>query len=254
MAVALVLIATAPAWADPEGTCIELHCYCNGPDQPDTVASCDTTCEAVCGSSGGGLASSAARAAHLARWSLTALLGPSYTSHDAAGGSSVPDGGSYGAELDARFGRPSVGIFVRFALTSTPIEGPGVGLPRERALAFDWFGIGLEVSPRLLGGRSWELRPTAGAWITSTTLLACDGCEASVASGAYDDSYGAWGWGARVGFDLYLGSLKRHGLSVALVYSQSQVGDLHAYELLPNTPTEHIAPTYMLQVGLTSMP
>ena len=244
--VILALLLARPARADPEGTCIELHCYCDGPDQPDTVASCDTTCEDVCGGSSGA-AAAATRAAHLAKWSLTSLVGPSYTSHDVSNASTVPDGGSIGVALDARFGRDSFGIIIRFALTSTPIEAAAVGLARERAVVFEWFDAGFELSPRVAGGRRWELRPTAAVWFSSLALLGCDGCAAA-AAGGHTDAYGDVGWAARAGFDLYLGARKRRGVSLAAIFSRTQVGDLGA-----NTATEHVAPTVMVQLGLTSL-
>jgi len=238
---------------DPEGTCIELHCYCQGPDQPDTVAACSTTCDAVCGGTSTSSSSSAATpTAYLAKWSLTSLVGPSYTSHDARGGTSTPAGGALGAELDGHFGRRGFGLLVRLALTSRPFGGPGVGLAPGRALVFDWFDVGLELSPRLAGGPRWDLRPTAAVWVASTALLACDGCADVVSAGGFSDAYGDTGWGARAGFDLYLGSRRRRGISLALVYLQSQVGSIG--DGLSGSPTEHVAPRFTVQLGLTAMP
>lgn len=251
--VILVGLGVRDGRAEPRSTCIELHCFCDGPDEPDTVASCNTTCEEVCSSSGpGGGGAAAVPAIRLARWSLTLQLGPSFTSRDTGGGESTPDGGSYGVELEGHFGRRTFGILWRVALTSTPVEGAAAGLPRERALVLDWFSLGLEVSPRVARGPSWELRPTAALWVTSSSLVACDGCEAAAGARSFTTSYGGNALGARLGCDLYLGRRRQRGIRVAVVYSRLQVGDASGV-VFSGTPTEHQAPPLMLQVGLTSM-
>ena len=255
-----VAIAVTVAWSagaaadDPAGTCVELHCYCDGPDHPDTVASCNTTCEAVCGdgsSSGGG---GGAGPAHLARWGLTTMVGRSYASRDATGAQATPAGGTFGVALDGHFGRPSVGILARLALASTPIAGAGVGLARERAWVLDWFDVGLEVCPYVVGGHRWEVRVDGAVWIASTALLGCDGCADAAARGAYQEPGGGWSWGARVGLDVYLGARRRRGLSVAVIYEPSVLGAIGDPDPQTGTATEHTAPTYLVQLGFTSMP
>ncbi|MBL8626437.1 MAG: hypothetical protein JNK64_34290 [Myxococcales bacterium] len=246
--VAMLVLARGGAADEVTAVCLELHCYCDGPGEPDTVASCDTTCEAVCSPS-----AKVARRLRLARWSRTSQVGPSYTSND-AGGSATPAGGSLGVALEGRFGRPLAGILVRLALTSTPIVGAAAGLAQERALVFDWFDVGLELSPQVAHGRRWSVRPTAAVWVASTALLGCGGCDDVARRLGTDDSYTDWGWAARLGVDTYLGASKRLGVDVAIVYSAMQVGDLDKYTVLANNATEHVAPTWMVQLGVTGMP
>ena len=243
------------AAAAPADTCVEHRCYCDGDTAPATVVPCGTTCTQACGGSASdGLAPLFRRVA--IKLSVSTLAGPAYTARDAGGGTTAPGGGAFGGALELRFGLRAVGLLVRTALTSTRVvsgpvsaaSGPGsVQLAPERALVFERPGLGIEVSPRVARGPGWELRPTAAVWLSWLTLRACSGC-ADFQSLGLTGGYGHTGWAARAGVDLYLGARARHGLSLAAVYSHAQVGDLHE-----GTGTEHVAPSWMLSLGFTTL-
>jgi hypothetical protein len=145
-ALVFMIAGTARADGDPPNECKELHCYCDGPDRPDTVASCDTTCEAVCGggSSSGG-STGGGGAIKFARGKFGLVGGMPWIVRE-SNGSESSGLFSMGAEAELHMGRPQIGILLGAGIVATRLSSSHFG-PGDQTYATYPLQIGLTSSP-----------------------------------------------------------------------------------------------------------
>jgi hypothetical protein len=204
----VVLVAgTARADDDPPNVCIELHCYCDGPDEPDTVGPCETTCDELCAgrSTGGG------RPWVTQRISVGAYGGGGSSVDDGTGSSSSGDFTTGGDVRLIMGARPLFAIEISAGAMVTALSDQSGG----QKVAWVPLMVGLSSSPKIIRGKHRELRLDLGADVGALFGLQCEGCTVK--------SFGAQ---LRAGLDVYLGSTRTGGFAVDVVYTPSAVAKL----------------------------
>jgi hypothetical protein len=221
----LIVEGTAAADDDPRNVCKELHCYCDGPDEPDTVGSCDNTCEQLCAgrSTGGG---------H--QWATQRV---SFGGFGGAGSSVVDTGGesagafTTGGDLRMVMGaRPLLGIGLSFGVMVTATSGPGGG--PDQTIAYVPLLVGLSSTPRLYRGKRVEFRIDLGADAGFLFGISCEGCKVN-----------AFATQLRAGLDTYLGSTRTVGFAFEALYVPSVVATF-------NDTVEVRPPTVLFRLAL----
>ena len=232
---AVVVCAPPVAWAENNEHCIELRCFCNGPDSSYTVASCSSNCYDTCGSSGGSSTTGQVRPAHVSRMFL-GLIGGQGMSASYANGSSSRGDSQVGAQLEAAVGRPQFGLSVFFDLARDAGTQPDATTPEPMWL-FD-FGLGLVAAPHEFQFGRRGVRPELGIYGLNIIRTGCgERCNDDAGLGQRKPAEPNQGylWRLRAGLDLYLWNTQ--GLSVDVLIQFGKIGDasdpLSAAELRP---------------------
>jgi hypothetical protein len=195
------MVDSAHADDGPSNVCKELHCYCDGPDEPDTIGPCETTCTELCAgrSSGGG------RPWATQRVSFGAFGGAGSRVDDGATGESA---GAFTTGFDLRLvmgSRPLLGIETSAGVMVTSSSTLGGGA--EQTIAYVPLLVGLSSTPRLYRGKRAELRLDIGADVGFLFGITCTGCKVN-----------AFATQLRAGFDTYLGATRTAGFALDVVY------------------------------------
>jgi hypothetical protein len=230
-ALVLMIAGSARADGDPPNVCKELHCYCDGPNKPDTVASCDTTCDEVCGgrSTGGGQSSGSGGAIKFARGKFGFVGGMPWLVRESNG---TESSGlfSMGADVELHMGRPSIGILLGAGIVATRLSSAHFG-PGDQTYATYPLTIGLTSSPIGFRTGHHETRIDIGI---SFAAISCGLC----------DDVGGWAYGGRL--KLGIDSVWGNGFfGVDLLLTAARAGQLGGAQ-----PYEAWAPPVQLRLSV----
>jgi len=187
--------------------------------------------------------SSSPRAAVLARFGLSLVVGPPYRVED-LDGEQRSTGSTIGTELTFVFGgHPALGIELASGFHYSRVTAPYYG-PNAKAMMFIPLLMGLTSSPALVHFQAAEVRLDLGLDGGFLFRVGCSECEREMLSDV------GLAWQLRGGVDVYMGESRSTGFGFDALVQFGTLGDVHD-DLAP-TPIAIETPSFLLRVSYLS--